>query len=236
MKKKCIPFAKKVAQNVEGGTTPTFAGVSEAEVKEAVKDAFKKAQDNPKVKKAKKETIEAFEKFEKDIEEFDAGLAKIKELNDDIEARHNRLKNRPKPKPREEIFPSSGIPKDREEMIKAMDEAGIPISNVTFGKLIKNMGNGSVFIPNEQLDALLDSGGFWISHETRMSLNKAWMKSHHLIKEQISEVTRRSEGFLDNVPATIQQLVDEGIFTDEIAKKVTTQHSGEWLPVTEIFK
>ena len=133
-------------------------------------------------------------------------------------------------------------------MLKAMEEAGIPVSFETFEKLRKNMEDGSVFISHSQLIALFRVGRGVLTETNKRSLDEAREKGFNMIRTLYDKSTDRAIEIASEADANyrevtfaqhhlaIQQLVEEGIFTDEIAKKVRTAYFDEWQPVTEIFK
>ena len=312
VKKKCIPFAKKVAQNVEDAKTSKSAdpskkvasesaGVSGAKPKQGEEpdldnvqkeakasegdevkssassessssSAKPKQDDEPDLDNVQKETKDS-EVKEQEVQttaESSSSSAKPKQDDEpDLEDTQKTAKDSEgdevkssasgESSPVEKTLsdseegvkatsPSSGAPKDLGQMLKAMEEAGIPVSFETFEKLRKNMEDGSVFISPSQLIALFRVGRGVLTETNKRSLDEAREKGFNMIRTLYDKFTDRAIEIASEADANyrevtfaqhhlaIQQLVEEGIFTDEIVKKVRTAYFDEWQPVTEIFK
>ena len=212
VKKKCISFAKKVAQNVEDVRTTKSVGPSKKVAPEPSEvSGVKPKQDG-------EPDLEDTKKTAKDSE------------GDEVKS-----------------SASSESSPDKKRLSEHLEEAGIQVSSATFDKLQKNMEDGSVFISQRQLRMLIEAGKDVLTKKKVDALNLAYHKGYNLIGDHYEKALARAEEIggerwfeNNNLLIAIQQLIDEGIFTDEIAKKVKNMAFDEWIPIkdhlTEMFK
>ena len=245
-KKKCIPFAKKVVGKVEDGVptnpadSPKKATPKAAEGSSSAKPKQDDGLDPDKVER----TVKDSEVKEQEVQTTAESSSAKPKQDDDLD-----LHNVQKTTKDSEVKRTQTLRRTSKGMIKELEEAEITVSVETFEKLRKNMEEGSVLIPRSQVIGLFSQlGGDLLTEKQMEALLDAYSKGFDLISKHYYKFTDRAREIAqapndkglyptaESYDLAAQRLVEEGVFTDDVAKKVKLIYFDDWQHISEIFK